>query len=74
MEWKKCDNSTFSLKEGTIARTKDGEFVMVGKINCSLGVNDEFMEDITHYSESLVPEISNFLKLAEINFNKIGGK
>lgn len=69
MNWIKCDEDNLdSLKEGTIAKTLEGEFVIVGKINCSRGTNDEFTKDITHYTEDLVEEMNQLLQKAKDDF------
>jgi hypothetical protein len=58
------------LKQGVICRTVDGEFIMVGEINTSLGTNDEFTESITHYTEYFCNDILSKLKYAKLNYDK----
>lgn len=68
MKWLNYKKS--NLKQGSIARTESGEFVMVGEINISLGTNDEFTEDITHYTEYFCDDILSKIKYAELIFNR----
>lgn len=68
MKWIKFNNET--LKQGSICRTEDGRFIMVGEINVSTGTNDEFTEVITHYTDYFCSDISSKLKYAELNYNK----
>ena len=69
MKWIKV-NATFwdHLKEGTICRTTNGDFIIVGKINTSMGVNDEFTEDITHYTEDYINDIKLIIDRAKSDF------
>ena len=57
------------FREGTICRTEDGEFVIVGKINRSKGLSDEFNETITHYTEDFIIDMRVFIELAKQDFN-----
>lgn len=68
MNWIKYTNKWDNLKEGTIARTSDGEFVIVGKINESLGINDEFVAEITHYTEDCQNQLLVILAKAKLDF------
>lgn len=59
-----------NLEQGSICRTVEGEFVMVGEINKSLGTNDEFIESVTHYTEYFCSDILSKLKYVKLNYNK----
>ncbi len=67
MKWIKFENC-ITLKEGSICRTDNGEFVIVGEINTSTGTNDEFTEDISYYTEDKVELVKQLLKDAENDF------
>lgn len=69
LNWKTY-SGVHSLKEGTICKTVDGEFVLVGEINTRIGMNDEFTTDITHYTEYFCKDIKSKLKFAEENFKR----
>lgn len=68
-EWHK-NIRNYSLKEGAICRTEDGDFVVVGEINTSCGTNDEFIEEITHFTEDYCDKIQKIIKKAQKDFNK----
>ena len=68
MNWIK-HNGYSDLKEGTIAVNKENEILLVGKINESHGINDEFIEHIVYYSEDYIQEINDILEKSKINFN-----
>jgi hypothetical protein len=70
LNWKRC-TPLQQFKEGTICRTEDGEFVIVGEINTSRGVNDEFTEEITHYTEYFCKDVESKLKFAKLSFNSM---
>ena len=69
LNWKTYSR-VHSLKEGTICKTVDGEFVLVGEINTRIGMNDEFTTDIIHYTEYFCKDIKSKLKFAEENFKR----
>lgn len=69
MKWVDIENEKiFSLKEGTICRTEDGRFIIVGEINTSFGTNDEFTEDVTHYTEDFVDVIREVINTCRKNY------
>lgn len=67
MEWIEFTGCKY-LKEGTICKTYEGNFVIVGGINTSMGLNDEFTEDITHYTEHFVDDVKEILNKAKLDF------
>jgi hypothetical protein len=69
MDWITVTKFPYDFKEGTVCRTKEGNFVLVGQINECGGVNDEFTEEITHYTESLCPHVKGILETAKQDFN-----
>ncbi len=56
------------LKEGTVCKTSEGHFVMVGEINTSMGFNNEFIEDVTHYTEHFADDVKEMLNKSKLYF------
>ena len=69
MNWIKHDGYQ-DLKQGTIAITSEKEIVLVGKINESQGINDEFCEKIIYYTEDYIQELENIIEIAKLDFIK----
>lgn len=70
MNWIKFDRIYVDeLKRGTICKTDDDSFFLVGDINVSLGLNDEFTQNVTHYTEDFVSVIEQLISTAEKDFN-----
>lgn len=69
MNWIKYKDER--LKEGTICRTSSGMFIVIGEANTSLGLNDEFTVEITHYTEDYLNIIEALLDLAKDDFEKL---
>ena len=68
LNWKEYEGK--SLKEGSVCRTEDNNFIIAGKINVSTGTNDEFTLSITHYTEYFCKDIESKLKFSKINYNE----
>ena len=68
MEWNIYKGG--DLKQGTICKTSNNDFIFVGEINTSLGTNDEFREDITHYTEEFCKDIESKIKFAKLNYER----
>jgi hypothetical protein len=67
MNWKEYDGRS-DLKQGTIAIDVDGEFVLVGKINLSCGLHDEFTLKVKYICEDFVEETNVFLERLKKDF------
>ena len=83
MKWIKFDKEEQfgeNLKVGTIVRIEEVvypckeqtvRYVLVGHINESKGINDEFIErDIKYYTKDYISEINNTLEKAKNDFDK----
>jgi len=57
------------IKQGTIV-TDGGNFSIVGKVNESLGVNDEFTAEITHFTNDYINTISEVIERAKDEFKR----
>jgi len=59
------------LKEGTVCGTNEGDFILVGEISTACGYNDEFPEEITHYTEHFCDNINDMIQAAKTDFKLI---
>ena len=67
MNWSEYNNDDV-LKEGSICRIINGAFLIVGEINTSCGINDEFTEIVTHYTNDKCSDVVRWLIEAEKDF------
>ena len=73
MAWIEYDQTKLpykqGIKQGTIVT--DGEaFCFVGEVNESLGVNDEFTAEITHFTNDYINTISELIERAKDEFKR----
>ena len=57
-----------TLNEGAICRTAEGKFIIAGEINTSTGTNDEFTEEITHYTNDLIEDVKVLINKAKTDY------
>jgi hypothetical protein len=73
MGWVEVDKYSLNkgFEEGSVVRTKEGLFYMVGEVNTSLGTNDECYEEITHYNNDFVGVVRTIIEKAESEFKDL---